>query len=109
MPIYQFIIHLKVHIVARYYKMVFLTSLRQYLASFTFYPVHSQGKGSEDNGKKETVTKLIKKSDTKPIQFPLYTMADVSDHCELCDCWIVLWDKVYDITEFIKEVSLMKL
>ena len=51
------------------------------------------------------VVKLVTRSDLEPKDLPLYSMAEVSNHCDFNDCWIVLWDKVYDVTEFIKEVS----
>lgn len=34
-----------------------------------------------------------------------YTMAVVSQHCDVTSCWIVLWDKVYDITKFLSQVN----
>ena len=34
----------------------------------------------------------------------VYTLEDVSNHCEPHSCWIVLWDHVYDVTNFIREV-----
>ena len=84
---------------------MFLTLLGQYLASFLFL---SKDRNSEDKGKEDTMTKLMKISDLEQLkQFPFFTMSDVSDHCELSDCWIVLWDKVYDLTEFVREVSLI--
>lgn len=33
------------------------------------------------------------------------TMEEVSWHDESDDCWIIIFDKVYDITEFLDEVS----
>ena len=55
-----------------------------------------------------TATKLLTKSDLEPKQFPLYSMTRVSDHCDVNACWIVLWDKVYDVTEFVKDVSFIQ-
>ena len=55
-----------------------------------------------------TATKLLTKSDLEPKQFPLYSMTQVSDHCDVNACWIVLWDKVYDVTEFVKDVSFIQ-
>ena len=55
-----------------------------------------------------STAKLLTKSDLEPKQFPLYSMTEVSDHCDLRACWIVLWDKVYDVTEFVKEVSFIQ-
>lgn len=32
-----------------------------------------------------------------------YTLKEVQQHCSLDDCWMVIFDKVYDITEFVFE------
>lgn len=32
-----------------------------------------------------------------------YTMSEVQQHCSLDDCWMVIFDKVYDISEFVNE------
>jgi len=32
-----------------------------------------------------------------------YTMSEVQSHCSLDDCWMVIFDKVYNITEFVYE------
>lgn len=37
------------------------------------------------------------------------TMEEVSWHEEPDDCWIIIFDKVYDITEFLNEVSKLRL
>ena len=34
---------------------------------------------------------------------PEYSLADVSEHATLSDCWIVMFDRVYDVTKFIDE------
>jgi cytochrome b involved in lipid metabolism len=34
-----------------------------------------------------------------------YTLSEVSEHCHLNDCWIVVYDRVYDVTDFLYEVS----
>lgn len=39
---------------------------------------------------------------------PLYTMSQVSDHCEFSDCWVVIFDRVYDITDFLNQVIVGK-
>ncbi|XP_076325511.1 cytochrome b5-like [Tachypleus tridentatus] len=33
----------------------------------------------------------------------MYTVADVYEHCMPNDCWLIINDKVYDVTEFLKE------
>jgi len=37
---------------------------------------------------------------------PLFTLQDVSLHDMPHDCWLVLYDRVYDITSFLNSVSL---
>ncbi|XP_074597496.1 uncharacterized protein LOC141852390 [Brevipalpus obovatus] len=32
---------------------------------------------------------------------PEYTLEQVSEHCTVDDCWIVIFDKVYDVTNFL--------
>ncbi|XP_053213698.1 regulator of nonsense transcripts 2-like [Panonychus citri] len=34
---------------------------------------------------------------------PKFTLAEVSEHCTHHDCWIILFDKVYDVTDFMYE------
>ena len=34
-----------------------------------------------------------------------YTLAQVAEHCHFNDCWLVVYDKVYDVTHFLREVS----
>lgn len=36
---------------------------------------------------------------------PCYTLEEVSRHCEVEDGWIVFYDRVYDISKFLHEVS----
>ncbi|XP_033754082.1 cytochrome b5-like [Pecten maximus] len=33
----------------------------------------------------------------------LYSLKEVADHCDTESCWIVIHDKVYDVTHFIHE------
>ncbi|XP_048731592.1 uncharacterized protein LOC125648577 [Ostrea edulis] len=32
-----------------------------------------------------------------------FSLADVSEHCDIRSCWIIISDKVYDVTNFIHE------
>lgn len=44
----------------------------------------------------------------KVVQLPKrkqFTLKDVSAHCSESDCWMVVKDLVYDLTEFMHEVS----
>ena len=35
---------------------------------------------------------------------PIYSMSEVKDHYETSDAWMVLYDRVYDVTKFLHEV-----
>jgi len=44
----------------------------------------------------------------KVVQLPKrkqFTLKDVSAHCTENDCWMVVKDLVYDVTEFMREVK----
>jgi len=32
-----------------------------------------------------------------------YSLQEVAEHCSPSDCWIVLFDKIYDVTSFLSE------
>ncbi|XP_023242611.1 cytochrome b5-like [Centruroides sculpturatus] len=32
-----------------------------------------------------------------------YTLAEVRQHCEAHDCWIIIYDKIYDVTHFLSQ------
>ena len=32
-----------------------------------------------------------------------YTQRDVADHSDVTSCWIIVYDKVYDVTKFLSE------
>lgn len=34
---------------------------------------------------------------------PRFTLQHVADHCWANDCWLVLYDRVYDVTEFVQQ------
>lgn len=36
-------------------------------------------------------------------QLPEFSLHQVSEHCTPDDCWIVIFDKVYDVTDFLLE------
>ncbi|KAH7636337.1 cytochrome b5-like protein [Dermatophagoides farinae] len=42
-------------------------------------------------------------NDEKYSNLPEYTLAQVSEHWQTNDCWVVVEDLVYDITEFLDE------
>lgn len=35
----------------------------------------------------------------------IYSLSEVSSHDTYDDCWIVIYDRVYNVTEFLKEVT----
>lgn len=44
-----------------------------------------------------------------PVPDRFISMEEVSWHDEPDDCWIIIFDKIYDITEFLNEVSKLRL
>lgn len=37
---------------------------------------------------------------------PIISLKEVADHDSYNDCWIILYDRVYDVTEFLNEVNI---
>lgn len=37
---------------------------------------------------------------------PIITLKEVAEHDSYDDCWIVLYDRVYDVTKFLNEVNI---
>lgn len=37
---------------------------------------------------------------------PEITLKEVAQHDEMSDCWVVIYDRVYDVTDFLRSVSL---
>ena len=35
-----------------------------------------------------------------------YTLAEVAEHCHYNDCWLIVYDRVYDATNFLNEVNI---
>ena len=56
-------------------------------------------KDSEESGSHDVV---IEEPQVSPLR--AYTMKEVSFHCDYQSCWVVIMDKVYDVTKFIPEV-----
>ena len=50
-----------------------------------------------------------KKADEDEIQIdnclPIISLKEVSDHEDPSDCWIIIYDRVYNITKFLSKVS----
>lgn len=82
--------------------------------------------GATDNKKLEASTesenmvtmalrtlRLNKSSPTKDSEMVLhqekcrriYTLSEVADHDSYNDCWLVLYDRVYNVTEFLNQVT----
>lgn len=38
---------------------------------------------------------------------PIISLKEVADHDSYDDCWIVLYDRVYDVTKFLHEVNVV--
>ena len=38
---------------------------------------------------------------------PIISLKEVADHDSYDDCWIVLYDRVYDVTKFLHEVNIV--
>lgn len=38
-----------------------------------------------------------------------FSLEEISDHDNVTDCWIVVYDRIYDITRFINEVNWLRL
>ncbi|XP_015783022.1 regulator of nonsense transcripts 2 [Tetranychus urticae] len=54
----------------------------------------------------QEITKIVPWTndvETKSLPSSQYTLAQVAEHCTVYDCWIVLFDKVYDVTDFMYE------
>ena len=67
--------------------------------------VEQQQQQQEEDTGNETRSddgKQRKKKEDLPL--PLYTLKDVSSHWDSRSCWIVFYDFVYDVTEFLWEV-----
>ncbi|XP_074645768.1 cytochrome b5-like [Tubulanus polymorphus] len=45
-------------------------------------------------------TRLREKQDS---ELPQYTVREVGKHCSMDSCWIIVHDKVYNVTEFVSK------
>jgi len=48
------------------------------------------------------VTTVINTTPVTPA-LPEYSLSEVSAHCTSDDCWLVIYDRVYDVTNFLNE------
>lgn len=37
---------------------------------------------------------------------PIISLSEVAEHDSFDDCWIILYDRVYDVTDFLNEVNI---
>lgn len=61
------------------------------LRSLFFSPASSAGRESEIDKKLKHIS-----------------LDEVSDHDSYDDCWIIIYDRVYDVTPFLQQVSLLR-
>ena len=47
------------------------------------------------------LTGLLQETRPRPPALPAFTLDQVSEHCWADDCWLVLYDRVYDVTRFL--------
>ncbi|CAN7991717.1 unnamed protein product [Ixodes hexagonus] len=46
----------------------------------------------------------IAEDNLKGVQLPRYTLNDVCQHCHHNDCWLVIHNRVYDVTSFLRQL-----
>lgn len=56
-----------------------------------------------------TETDDSEKVESLDICRPIISLREVFEHDNYDDCWIVLYDRVYDVTQFLNQVILIKL
>lgn len=52
----------------------------------------------------ESLKNLQRKSSVQGL--PEITLKEVAHHDAMGDCWVVIYDRVYDVTDFLQSVSL---
>ena len=53
-------------------------------------------------------SRLLKLAQVQLPKLPQYTLKDVAAHCTDFDCWMVIRDRVFDLTDFLREVCHIK-
>lgn len=48
------------------------------------------------------LTRQLTQQAPKPIKLKQFTLKEVASHCHVDSCWMVINDKVYDLTDFIE-------
>ncbi|KAK9705901.1 hypothetical protein RND81_07G091000 [Saponaria officinalis] len=72
---------------------LFLGVLLTFLFIFPKFTKPSQSKAALSNHPNKTISKASQK----------YTKTDVSLHNKRTDCWVIIKDKVYDVTSYVEE------
>ena len=55
------------------------------------------------------VSNSLDEANETPDNLPIINMAEVKDHCDPRDGWMVIYDRVYDVTDFLREVRFSNL
>jgi cytochrome b involved in lipid metabolism len=61
------------------------------------------GQNNEYRNRKGMIMSTTPVMTTPLDELPTYTLKEVSYHDNLDDCWVVIYDRIYDITNFIYE------
>lgn len=72
---------------------VILGVLLVFLFVFPRFTKPSQSKTESSNSNKKNISKESRK----------YTKAEISLHNKRTDCWVIIKDKVYDVTSYVEE------
>ncbi|XP_023333233.1 cytochrome b5 [Eurytemora carolleeae] len=54
----------------------------------------------EDTGGTDDILQIQLQGNTE-IELPVYSLKEVSEHCDREDAWTVIYDKVYNVTEYL--------
>lgn len=54
-------------------------------------------------------TSITKSDDSEKVLRPIISLREVFEHDNYDDCWIVLYDRVYDVTQFLNQVIIIHL
>ena len=54
------------------------------------------------------VSNSLDEANETPDNLPIINMAEVKEHCDPSDGWMVIYDRVYDVTDFLREVKLLR-
>lgn len=87
---------------------------QKYLVKFLFPQVSPENKNS-DKGDLNPHTNFVNVSselsldaDNKENAQPSFSRKEIADHCSSQSCWMVINNRVYDVTRFLRMVSLSK-